>query len=532
MAVAEALKRRGLSGGRLAWGAFAGLIVVHVVLAILLFDPKPYVGGDNAGYMILAESIRTGQGYTDIHLPNAPRHAQYPPVYPTLLAFAGALGGRLVAFKILSAVFSTASLVLLFALGRVRLGLSGGPALVAAFGLNAVLLYYSHWVMSEALFVLLTLVALWASDRMLQSWRWLATSMAFALLAYLTRAAGLPLLLALLLVLGLKRQWRHLAIAAAATVLVVGGWWVWGRLAAGEGALTYSSNFLLVDPYEPELGIVGPGELLARSVNNIRLYAVVVLPESLGGMAPAGAVILMALLTSLLLIALALVGWVRDVRKLRPLELFTAFYAALIVLWPEAWTDRRFLLPLLPVLLLHGAAGLVWCLSFLRVRRQAWALPLFGAFLAILTVPGHVRTVGYNQRCMSFHRQGDGLACYPAPWRAFAQSALWVRANTPEDAVVVSRKPRLFYYFSGRRGEVYPFTTEDEEMFTFLDDIGAEYVLVAPLSRTTYQYLVPVILSMPERFEIVYEIGEETAPAYVLKYKGAGGPGAGPRGGG
>jgi hypothetical protein len=66
---------------------------------------------------------------------------------------------------------------------------------------------------------------------------------------------------------------------------------------------------------------------------------------------------------------------------------------------------------------------------------------------------------------------------------------------------------------------VYPFTTEDEEMLAFLDELQADYVMVVPVSRTTYQYMLPVILSVPERFEVVYEIDDgRTIPSYVLKY--------------
>jgi hypothetical protein len=267
MAVAEEKTRRSLSSTQIAWAAFAGLVALHVILAILLFDPKPFVGGDNAGYMILAESIESGQGYRNIHLPGAPRHAQYPPVYPTILAAARWSGAGLITFKILSLVFTTTSLVFLFMLARRRLGWEGGLAVVAPFALSPVLLYYSHWVLSEALFVLLTLAALWAAERIAESWRWLAVTMTVAVLAYLTRAAGLPLLVALIVALAWRRDWRQLAVASGASLAVVAGWWAWGVAAASESVQVYSSNFLLVNPYAPELGYIGPGDLLTRVVN-------------------------------------------------------------------------------------------------------------------------------------------------------------------------------------------------------------------------------------------------------------------------
>lgn len=503
---------------KLAWIILICLVAVHVVLAYLLFDPKPFVGGDNAGYMALAEALRTGQGYRDLYLPGLPPHAQYPPFYPALLALIGALGGGLIGFKVLSTVFTAASVVVLFMLARRRAGDHAGLAVAAAFALNPVLLYYSHWVLSETPFVLLTLLALWASEDMTNSNRRLTVAVVAALLAYLTRAAGLPLLVAVLVALAGRRSWKKLAVVAPAALVVVGSWWLWGKTAASGSAKVYSSNFLLVNPYAPENGLVGPGELLTRTLDNIRLYAVEVLPQSLAGAAPGGGVGLAALLAALLVVALALIAWVRDIRRLRVLELFTLLYAALIFLWPQVWTDRRFLLPLLPVLLVHAAVGVMWCFDFLRAKRPVWLLPVVGGLLVLLAVPDHVRAVGFNQRCMRFYRQGDALACYPPPWRAFVLSADWVRDNTAENAVVVNRKPRLFYHFARRRGDVYPFTSDDDQMLSFLDEFGADYVVVDALSATTYRYLVPVIRSVPERFEALHRVGEDAPYTYVFGY--------------
>ncbi len=501
------------------WAVLGGLVAIHLVLAALLFDPKPFVGGDNAAYMILAESLESGQGYRNIHLPGSPRHAQYPPVYPVILTAARAFGGGLITFKVISLLLTSASLIFIYLLARGRLGWMAGLAVTAPIAFNPVLLYYSHWVLSEAPFVLLTLAALWASDRMLDSRRWLLVALCAALLAYLTRAAGLPMVVALLAALAWRRRWQQLAIVGGGAALVVGGWWVWGRAVATESAEVYSNNFLLIDPYRPELGYAGPGELVARFVNNVRLYTVEVLPESLAGAAPAGGVSLPALLAGLVIVGLVLIALLRGIRRMQAVELFTGLYLALIFLWPQVWTDRRFLLPLLPVLILHAVAGLVWCFDFVRVKRPVWALPAAAALLVLLTIPDHVRSIRFNQRCQKFYRQGDRLACYPPPWRAFVQAAEWVKANTLEDAIVISRKPRLFYYFGRRRGDVYPFTSDEDVMLSFLDDIDADYVVVAALSATTFRYLVPVINNHRDAFPIVHQVGEGSSAAYVLSYR-------------
>ncbi len=498
------------------WAALVGLLVVHVLLVVFLFDPKPFVGGDNAGYMILAESLASGQGYRDIYLPDAPRHSQFPPIYPVFLWVTGMLGGGLVAFKISSALFTTASVALAFLLGRTRLGWQGALAVAAPFALSPVLLYYSHWVLAEAPFVALSLLGLWAAERGNNSAGWLALAFVAALLAYLTRAAGFPLLLALLLALAWRKEWRRLSFAGAAVAVVVSSWWLWTRLAGA-----YPSRLLLVNPFDPNLGYVGPGGLLARTVNNVRVYTVDVLPQSLAG-ASAGGMNLLALIAGLLIVALALVAWVRGIRQVRALELFVALYAGTIFLYPEILTDRRFLLPMLPALLLLAAAGIIWCFEFARFKRPTWTIPVVAGLLVLLAVPGHVRSVSYNQDCMRVYRQGDPLACYPPPWRAFVEAADWVAAYTAEDVVVINSKPRLFYLFSGRVGALYPLTSDDDEMLSYLDEIGAHYIVIAGLSPTSSHYLIPVIRSVADRFAVEHTVGDPAAPmAWVLAYLGS-----------
>ena len=520
----ESTLRERLGGAPALWAGVAAVLLLHLLLAYLLFDPKPFIGGDNAAYMTLAESLRTGQGYRDLYLPSAPRHAQYPPLYPAILALVGGMGGGLIVFKVLSGLLTAGSVLILFLLARSRLRDSAALAVTVPFALSPLLLYYSHWVLSEAAFVTLTLLALFAAERSdeeesVRERLWFGVSVGGAVLAYLTRAAGLPLILALLVVVAWRRQPIRLGALAAAVAPVLVGWWVWGRAVGSENPAVYGSNFLLVNPYAPEQGFAGPGDLLVRVVENLRLYSVEVLPQALAGRQPPGPLALLALLTALAVLALAVVAWGRSVRKPRALEAFTFFYFGLLCVWPQVWTDQRFLLPLLPVVLLYAGMGLVWCFDFMRWERPRWAIPAFCALLALLALPDVTRTALENRACVRLYRQGDRLACYPPAWRAFVQSAEWVRDNTAADAIVISRKPRLFYYFARRRGDVYPFTTDESEMQAFLDSVGADFVVVAGLSATTFRYLVPFIRSKQDRFVLAHRVGEGPGSTYVLAYR-------------
>ncbi|MFQ5417121.1 MAG: glycosyltransferase family 39 protein [Myxococcota bacterium] len=496
-----------------------GLVGLHVAFAALLFDREPMIGGDNAHYMILAESIGTGQGYRDIHIPSAPNHAQYPPFYPLVLAAVGALGGSLIAFKIVSMFLTTASVVSLYLLARMRLGWTGALAVAAPLAVSPVLLDHSHWVLSEALFLLCVLVALAAAERSTGTDRWFVASLIAGVLAFLTRFAGLPVLIALALPLAWHRDWRRLAVVTAVATVAVGGWWLWGWLGDAPGAGRYAEVVFLRDTYRPELGSIDVTELFRRAGSTAWAYLSDVLPDTLLGSAAAHRSPGWSTGGSVVVAILAALGWLRGVRRMRPTEWYAVGYAAVICAWPDDFATRRYLLPLLPIVVLLAVTGANSLVGRIPGRTPVWALPALGGALALLALPGDLAAVEQNRRCAELARQGQAQPCQPPGWRAFAEIARWVRENTPDDAIVVSRKPRLFYLLAGRRGNGFPFTTDEARMFRFLDEIGTDYVVVAGLSDTTARYLFPVIEAHPDRFPAVLRIGKSSQPTgYLLRY--------------
>jgi hypothetical protein len=513
------------------WAILLVIVAAHITLAALAFDPKPFVGGetggylgDNAGYMILAESLESGRGYRDLHLPGTPHHIDYPPFYPAVLALAGAAGGELTSYKVLSALFSTASVLLLFLLAGTRLSSGDALAVTAAFALNPVGIYFSHWVLTEALLVLLLVGGLWAATRSSKSSRWFIAALLLGCAAYLTRPLGLSLLLALCIALAWRRQWQRAGLTAGTALVLVVGWWLRKWIVTGKPLDLGARSFFTLYPGVPELGKAGPGELLARVVNNTRRYAVDVMPETLMGSSTAQVIILIALLASLLILALAAVAWLRDMRRPSVPALLTAAYVLAVLLVPEIWLDRRLLLPILPMVFLYAAEGLVWCFEFVRYQRPRWAVPLAAVVLVLVALPHQARAVKFGRACSESYAAGDRLACYPPPWRAYAQAGEWVRQNTPADAIIVSPEARLFYLFSGRRGMVFPRSSNDEEMLAFLDSARADFVVAAGVRESTYRYLLPVMRSVPERFVLARRIGDPEPLAYVASYRQSGQP--------
>ncbi len=533
-----------LGFGFRGWAALA--VLLHVAGGLLLFEPILHPGGDNAIYMILGEALRTGEGYRDLYLPTAPLHTKYPPFYPALLGVLGWVGGAQV-FKLASLALTGAAVGGTAFLGRRLAGEGVGLAAAGLLAVNPVLLEYSHWALSEAPFVCLVVLALlwltWAepgpelgdaetgirrgsAPERLESARrdtFLAfgAGTALAVAAFLTRTAGLALLASLPVALWWRGHRRRALVAAGAGAAALGGWALFQRLAAPDRP-GYIQELLMADPYDPAAGSVGLSGLLVRAARNVWTYLSDVLPGSLGGgPGPPGTG---AVLLGLLVAVLALAGWAARARR-QPgsAELFAVAYGALIALWPVVWTDRRFLLPLLPLVLIYACAGAAWLAARLvaagRTERgpaaekgarwratsvlatAAVALPL-----AALAVRAAVEVAPERIRCLAAYRAGE--PCDPPAYASLYAAARWAASGTPPDAVVVNRKPSLFYWYGRRRGDVYPFSTDPDVVLNGLEAMGADYVVVDQVSATTFRYLVPAVQAQPNRFEVAYRDGD------------------------
>lgn len=467
----------------------AALAGLHLLLAALAFDPVPHPGGDNTGYLALARSLLENGSYVDLWDPARPPHAQYPPGFPAILALALSLGVESwQALKTLMVAFAAAAVALSYlwmrASTRPAFALGAGFLLAVSPGLVS----EGLWVLSDVPFWALTMGALLALER--ERFR---TGVALAFLALAVRSAGLPLVVGVVVWLGLRRRWRSAALVALGLVVVAG---VWSLRTPGIEA-SYASQFWLANPYRPEAGTVGPLGLLERVWTNSGRYTLVMLPRVLTG---AGGLI--AGLTAAALLTFAGIGLGR--RFLRrtpgPAEIFVPLYAAIVLLWPAGWAAERFLLPLLPPLLMYAAEGidvLPTAAARRAIRRGGVVM-----ILVLAIVPGIV-LVRSAARCRAEVRASGPVACLGADQRAFIELAERSREALGSEAVVVSRKPRQWYWFSGAPGVVYPFSSDRDRLLDEAAAVGARYLVVDRLDRVADVYLVPVLVRHQQRFCLV-----------------------------
>lgn len=477
-----------------------------------VFNPAPHPGGDNAGYIALAHGLLTDGTYTDVFDPERLPHTKYPPVFPGLLAVLIALGARTwAALKTTAAVSTVLAVGFTFLWAGRKTDELGAFAVSAVFALSVGVVYYSQWVLSDPLFVALTMGSLYALARA-DSGRadsgadnrphgiWLALGVVGAGSAYFTRSAGFPLVIAVLVWLSLRRRWRAVAAAVALLGIPMAGWALRGR---GEGVAQYASEFWMVNPYDPSLGTVDAAGLVGRFGANFMSYTTRFLP--LGVVGDVGP--LLPLVGVLLAVAAAL-GWWRHLRDdPGPAELVLPLYAGVIFLWPTVWSGDRFILPVLPLILLYGLA----CWRGLRARLPAPAWRGLGAVaLLALLVPAAVdwrRSVERSSACPSDVVDRDPWACHGPGVQSFMAAATWSGAALPDGAAVLSRKPRHFYLQSGVPSRAFAFFEEPERHLELSDRLDARYVLLDRWDGFAGRYVGSAVRRRPGAFCFVGAFG-------------------------
>jgi 4-amino-4-deoxy-L-arabinose transferase-like glycosyltransferase len=501
------------------------LLIVSVIIVAFAFTLIPHSGGDNAGYVSLAHGLLTEGAYLDVFDPKRMKHTKYPPVFPSLLAVMIGLGARTWGtLKLAAAVPTVIAVLATYVWAGRRLGAWTGFAIALILSLSSAVIYYSHWVLSDALFLAFTMLALAAfamaeatdfegdevcsgidrarTSKARKDTFWLVIGIAATGFAYFTRSAGLPMVFALFAWLAISGRRRSLVISGIGLGLPMLAWWLRGR---EGGVAQYSEEFWMMNPYDPSQGTIDVIGLVPRIVENASIYIFQHGPAGIVGAGEEGLLIPIGLALAIS----ALVGWGLSVReRVGAAEIFFPMYSGLILVWPVVWAGDRFLLPLYPLVFFYGAVAIRGLNRWLSPAVTS----LVGALvLLVLVLPAAENWLDTNREseaCELVAEERGPWACYGARVGYFVQAANWSSDGLPDSVSVLTRKPRHFYLLSGHSSRTFPFDGDPESHLRLADAVGASYVLLDQWDGQAARYVGAAVNERPGAFCFVGAFGQ------------------------
>jgi hypothetical protein len=237
---------------------------------------------------------------------------------------------------------------------------------------------------------------------------------------------------------------------------------------------------------------------------------------------------------SALLTCLVFIGWLRSLLQpaSRLIAVYLLFYFGILLLWQTQWSSERFVVSIVPFLYFCLLRGIILVVFFVKalISRMAHPLKTLDDLAAAGTRLGKIAlwvavAIAVPINVWAGFRGAIQNNALSRDWVAYYDCADWVRSNTPPDAIIVSRKPELFYLRSNRQGLVYPFSHDIDRVVDFLKKNNVHYLVFDSFawSQTTARYIYPVLISKPELFKTVYALKDPLT--LVLEFTPGGGPG-------
>jgi 4-amino-4-deoxy-L-arabinose transferase-like glycosyltransferase len=476
-----------------------------MAVALAVFDPYLFTGGDNVTYYALTRALATGQGYVNLIAPGYRPETVYPPGYPALLVpFYWVFGGSFVALKLQSLLGGAIVLVATWGIAVRDRGLPPWAPVAAVWlvGLAPVFLIYTHFVLSDMSYTAVAVLALWTFSHTNDgdpsggpSMKWWVVGCLLMLLGFWVRTAGVALIGAVLCWALLRRHWRHAGVAMIAAVAGALPWLLWtARRPPATGG--YLQQVRSVDRLDPESAAIPLVTFIDRAWDNLSYYVQIELPQLFWPEFPIP--IWVRLLGAVLGVVLVLIGsWALLKRRgLAVWDLYLLATLTMLLLWP--WRGDRFFLTLVPFVWLYVLTGLDRVSSTLTGRR--WVAPLVVAALALVLLVGVLRTVPAQWVYTRAYLDGDRMAGYPTFWQDYFESAKWIGEENPQ-AVIAARKPTFAWYWSQRPSLVYPFHGDPDRTWRFMRRRGVTHIIVDPLTQS---FLAPMFERHVDELALAY----------------------------
>lgn len=402
-----------------------------------------------------AKSLANGNGYRIASMPENPPQTKQPPLYPLLLSLVWLWNPVFPQNLTLATLLCWLTLISCLAAAAAYYKTSGiAPGerwgLLALLGLSPFMILFGCTMFSEVLFTTFVLLALFFAQK--EGGRAFVLALIAANCAYLTRTAGIALLVALPVLWISQKQFRRAVYFLASTIPCAVLWTVWSameRPATADATLLYYVDYVRF--WKMNVGLDNLPVLLWKNADQL-LYGMgaLVVPK-VADMLP------LKILTEVIGVAM-ISGTIRLTRRGVMVDYaWFAFFSCLMLLVWHYPPNERFVLPLFPLLIAGLSAEVHHFAGMLRpaFRHKDWSQRIVAGGMAMGITVILLAALSL-QMFMSFFLMHENARQQRLALKDRINAYQWIARNIPPSASILSYDDALLYLYSGRRGNYLP----------------------------------------------------------------------------
>lgn len=542
------------------WLAIAGLYGMS-------FDKDIGSFGDNAQYIVHSKSLIEKGGAYNLYYKTEAYNANAAIGLPLMLTPVTAIWGMdVVKMKFVVCLTGFLS-VLFFFLSFRKLSNRYFAALLAiVIGSYPLVIYNTSYVMTEVPFLFAISVALWTTLKLSESETkkgiafWSVLAVVFTLLTFLTRSVGVAMIGAVFAWLFFRVPWIDIVrkkkslldkplykFASVGTILIVlfAALQINASIAGKRAAEKAKANSTEVAAAESategkesksQIAIFLASDFVGRFQTNMKkvnvLWSQQVFNKTLSrwylSLGKSGRIKIemegaMRFFNFLLLMSI-IVGLIR-----RDLIAFILLFGILVTLsgtgTPVRIVYSRYFIVLLPFMLYLMARLFTDVFAFIHSRK---AMPMLKPAGVLIAVGFLFAAQAHNYSGAAFNMQRQNASdTYTIAFDNYVKSGKWFKENMPDDPVVVaSRKPRLYYVYSEKKGvHTVTYTTQvyskelEDDILANLREKEVDFLVLDAFSTASRKVMLPVIQNNPQLFQVVTSVGEQY-PSHIIKFNG------------
>ncbi|NNF01133.1 MAG: phospholipid carrier-dependent glycosyltransferase [Bacteroidia bacterium] len=220
---------------------------------------------------------------------------------------------------------------------------------------------------------------------------------------------------------------------------------------------------------------------------------------------------------------ISFVGVINGLIKRHLTAFYMTVFATVLVLasgTTSVMVISRYLVPLTPFMIFYFFFGAVSIFELINRFVKSETLMHFGKIACFILL----FVLGFTNMSGSSHviQKNNTGQLYISGYDNFIAAAEWAKDNLPDTALVASRKPRIFYLFSERKGtfntnyrEKYSKEFEKEKIEKW-EKAGVDYIILDAFNSSTRKNVYPIVQNNPAKFSVIHTVGTK-GQCYIVK---------------